>query len=343
MNSGSDISVVVQGPVIGHPDGSPEEQLTYRALVSARTVWPQCELILSTWKGAETSHLPCDHLVISDDPGGTPFNDGELKNRFHNINRQIVSTRQGLALATRRFAVKLRSDCRLLRSPDLGLLSTGQRHAPSCLLRQRVITLNLYTRHPLRRPVLCHLSDLFQIGLLADLRTIWSAPLVEEPAFTRAVDPRRRPAIRPYPEHDFLMRCSTEQYLVEQLIRRRHAHFFLKHQAAGGVRALFLWLRVLANNFSLLEPAEAGVHLPPHMAGHEADWDLFQPSDRPWLERWTRDRVPISVRLRAGVDYCEARLAFSPPTVLRTRCRRALQHLRSVRRPWIRSRSQETN
>lgn len=319
--------MVVQGPVIGHPDGSPEEQLTYRALVSARTMWPQCELILSTWKGAETSHLPCDHLVISDDPGGIPFNDGDLKNRINNINRQIVSTRQGLARATRRFAVKLRSDCRLLRSPDLGLLSTGQRHAPSCLLRQRVITLNLYTRHPLRRPVLCHLSDLFQIGLLADLRTIWSAPLVEEPAFTRAVDPLRRPAIRPYPEHDFLMRCSTEQYLVEQLIRQRRPRFFIKHQAAGGPCALFLWLRVLANNFRLLTPAEAGLQVPAHMTGHETDYDLFQPADLPWLDLWTKNHVSPFVRLDAAARFRLRQLDCSLPTFTGRVSRRLLNSI----------------
>lgn len=342
-NSGDDISVIVQGPVVGTPNDSPEKQATLQALTSARVVWPQCELILSTWNGTATSHLPFDHLVTSDDPGGIPFNDGDLKNRLNNLNRQIVSTRRGLDHATRHFAVKLRSDCKLLRPLDIDLLSTGQRHAPSCLLQQRVITLNLYTRHPLRRPVLCHLSDIFQIGLLADLRTIWSAPVVEEPAFTRAVDPFRRPTIRPYPEHDFQMRCAAEQYLVEQLIRRRHSHFSLEHQASGGVRALFIWLRVLANNFHLLTPTEAGVQVPPHIAGHETDWDLFQPSDRPWLELWTHDHVPLPVRLHAAMDYCDTRLAFSPLTPLRARCRGVLRRLRSTRRSWIRSRPPQAN
>jgi hypothetical protein len=77
-----DISVVVQGPI------HTQDNLTKRVLESVRTHLPNAELILSTWKGSEVDGLDCDILLLNDDPGAI--------NGLNNVNRQIVSTRNGL-------------------------------------------------------------------------------------------------------------------------------------------------------------------------------------------------------------------------------------------------------
>ena len=94
-----DISVVVQGPI------HTQDNLTKRVLESVRTHLPDAELILSTWKGSNVDGLDCDVLLLNDDPGAI--------NGRNNVNRQIVSTRNGLQKATRTYAVKLRTDMQL--------------------------------------------------------------------------------------------------------------------------------------------------------------------------------------------------------------------------------------
>lgn len=302
--------MIVQGPINGRPSDAPALQVTRRVVASVRAVWPRSEILVSTWRGADPTGLDCDRVVYSDDPGAVSHNDTTLKNVFNNLNRQIVSTRAGLSAATRRFAVKLRSDCVLEHATDFTLLDRAPRQADWSLLEKPVITLNLYTRHPLRRPVLFHVSDLFHAGLLTDLRTLWSAPLVEEPAFTRTIDPRSRPSLNAYPEIEYLMRCAAEQYIGEYLARTKCPRLRLVHHSDGNTEKLFLWLRVLANNFIILTAAEAGVAPPARLLDHQASWDLFQPADRAWLLNWTRPHVPVITRFFAASSFYSRQAEF---------------------------------
>lgn len=314
MNLGENVSVVVQGPVHGHPSDPSEKQITRNSLVGLRKIYPKAEIILSTWAPSETSGLDFDELVISDDPGAIPFNDTDLKSRLNNTNRQLVSTFNGLAKATRRYAIKLRTDCMLLRPVDFNILGDGIKHNKLHILEKKIITLNIYTRHPLRCPVLFHISDLFHAGLRTDLLTFWNLPLVKEPDHTRTIDPRNRPPVNAYPWNDWLMRCAAEQYLGEQLARRKQATLHLRHYSEGSVTKLFLWLHVLANNFHLLTPDEAGVMVPPHLATHVGGNDLFQPSDRPWLDLWKQNSVSPLVRLRTALQFIRVQIAHRRPS-----------------------------
>jgi hypothetical protein len=313
MKLGADISVVVQGPLHGRPDESPEKQITRRSLDQLRSFWPDCEIILSTWAGADAGGITYDHLVENPDPGAISLNDGQQKSVFNNLNRQIVSTRNGLARATRRYALKLRTDCSLSHPIDFSQLDRGRRDPDWCLLEKPVITLHTFTRHPLRRPVLFHLSDLFFAGLTTDLRTLWEIPLVEEPGFTRSIDPAQRPRINAFPEADYLFRCAPEQYVAEQLARKKFPDLNLRHHSDGSVDSLFIWLRLLANNFRVLTLVETGTSLPPHIARHTEWWDLIRSQDQGWFELWTRSRVPIFTRVSAACRFRLLQLAFMGP------------------------------
>jgi hypothetical protein len=326
MTHGRDVSVVVQGPVMG-PANKAAAPLTRLVLDSVRRAWPGCELILSTWKGAATDGLDYDELVLNEDPGAVPLNDTTHRHLYNNLNRQIVSTRNGLAVATRPFTIKLRSDTQVLQPLDFSILERGAPPPEWRLLEKPIITLHLVTRHPLRRPVLFHLSDLFHAGLREDVVRLWSLPLVEEPAFSRAIDPSRRPAVTPFPETDYLMRCAPEQYLAEQLTRTKFPHLHLRHPGDGSTDDLFLWLRVLAANFRVLTPDEAGVGLPGHIGRYADWWDLFQPTHRRWLEKWARPNVPAATRALTALRFRLLRVAFRAPPYRRARWQRVLGRL----------------
>jgi hypothetical protein len=160
------VSVIVQGPIVGGEDESQPELSTRRCLQGIRRLLPNSEIILSTWKGTNTNHLPCDILIENDDPGCWIRKHGYR----NNVNRQIVSTREGLRMASRPYAVKLRSDCELVHAGFLsGFYCSEPRSAQLQLFNERVVACEMFFRNPAHVPLLFHISDLFMFGLRDDL------------------------------------------------------------------------------------------------------------------------------------------------------------------------------
>ncbi len=173
MISSNHISVVVQGPIQHQGD------LTRRVLESVRTHLPDAELILSTWKGSDVSGLECDVLLLNDDPGSL----GTGRN-IDNVNRQIVSTRNGLQKATRQYAVKMRTDTLLTGTGFLDAFDRyPERRDDFKVFEHKIVIPTLYTRNPLHVSLYSglsfffHPSDIFQFGLREDLLLLWDVPL----------------------------------------------------------------------------------------------------------------------------------------------------------------------
>ena len=106
MINQKEISVIVQGAII--PD------LTIKTLTSLKKFLPGSRIIVSTWDGADVSSINClcDEIVFSPDPGDVgEMHIEELKiSKKNNINRQIVSTREGLKKSRTRYSLKIRTD-----------------------------------------------------------------------------------------------------------------------------------------------------------------------------------------------------------------------------------------
>lgn len=316
---GSDLSVVIQGPVHRSADGSSGPCLTERVIQSVRKHYPGCEIILSSWKGSVGEDLGADVVIENEDPGAVPFNAEcpELRQSLNNINRQIVSTRAGLARASRRYAMKLRTDTLINSALDIEGLLDRIPPGRSAVFSKRIGILNLYTRHPERRPILFFLSDLFHVGLLEDVRTLWDIEVVDEPAFSRTIDPRRRPWINVLTPGLFLFRVAAEQYLGECLCRRLDGSLRLRHYSEGSKRLLYLWLSALASNFVILRPEEAGLQLPHHIARHSDVEDLVQPADWDSLRPWSDGIPAFSVRMGSLYRFNLNRFLYSRAEVLR--------------------------
>lgn len=77
-----------------------------------RNLFPDAELILSTWIGVEKNFAAglIDKLVLNEDPGAVPWLFCKEKVTYNNVNRQIVSTVSGIKASTRPFVIKLRTD-----------------------------------------------------------------------------------------------------------------------------------------------------------------------------------------------------------------------------------------
>lgn len=178
--SSAEVSVVVQGPVVGGPDEPADQRVTKLALDSARAVYPDAEIILSTYVGTDSRGLDADHVIFSEDPGPVPSRD-QILHIPNNVNRQIVTTRAGLKKASRPLAMKLRSDMLVVHDAPLTLFGSWPARADSLrLLSERVLVPTKYSFNPRRvfadYRFLYAVSDWCHFGTRADLLDLWSAP-----------------------------------------------------------------------------------------------------------------------------------------------------------------------
>lgn len=131
---------------------------------------PCAKIILSTWEGSDIEGLDFDEAVLSADPGGFPAQN--IKNPvICNVNRQIVSTRNGINAVDTPYAAKLRTDFCIEHS---GFLDWFFRYSEKDNVEHRVIVSDKFTRNPrivtrrIRRAF--HPSDIFLFGYTEDLK-----------------------------------------------------------------------------------------------------------------------------------------------------------------------------
>ena len=166
---------------MGKSDAPREERWTLLGLESLQKHLPGCEIVLSTWKGADAADLPCDILVQSNDPGSLrlrPWEEDRPDN-YSNTNRQIVSTLAGVKAATRPYVLKIRSDMVL---NGAGFLNYFNRYTERVdewkVTRERVLCCTTYSSNPRRERGYCfHPSDWVYFGLREDVLDLWELPL----------------------------------------------------------------------------------------------------------------------------------------------------------------------
>ena len=100
MINSKDISVVVQGAI--------DKINTKLCLQCIRKQFPYAEVILSTWEGSNVSNLDYDIVLFNKDPGAALCSNAE--NVLNNVNREIVSTFNGIKQAKNKYILKIRSD-----------------------------------------------------------------------------------------------------------------------------------------------------------------------------------------------------------------------------------------
>lgn len=184
-----DITVIVHGPVLAQEAPGAPQGMTLAAVQSVRKILPGAKVLISTWAGSATEGLGADAVVRSPDPGSLPY---APKERPNNVNRQIVAMRAGLELVDTRFVLKLRSDTMLISDGMMRQWGRFQARNPHLrVFEERVITSAFLTYHPRIcfqggrfTPFLFHVNDMIQFGLAADMRKLWTIPLMPAAEFT---------------------------------------------------------------------------------------------------------------------------------------------------------------
>lgn len=169
MIKSEEISVVVQGNI--------DLKYIETCLTSIRHVLPKAELILSTWiedkKKLNSLNLNCDKYVFSKDPGAELLN--KESKSTNNINRQIISTQKGLAVATRKYILKYRSNMSLLSNNFLYFYEKHSENAD--FFKQKLLVVDYYTRNPRIINMPFHPSDWIIFGLSEDVKKYYNISL----------------------------------------------------------------------------------------------------------------------------------------------------------------------
>jgi hypothetical protein len=247
------LSLVFQGPLV-------DDGWTLDALRKAQALFPGAEIILSTWMDADLPDFEGIKVVLSSDPGGVPYPStwGLPSRTTNNLSRQLVSTQAGLAVASRPYAAKIRTDFRFTSSHILEVYAHLETVPPDSprVFRQRVAVPVEYCPNPRRLPLLFHPSDLFCFGLTADLRDFFGAPLPAEPAFTHWFAQQRRPHFHFLAETH---RYTPEQYLWINCLRKKFPAVRFEHACDAGFTKVLDSERFFWGNFMPVPLKEIGL------------------------------------------------------------------------------------
>jgi len=256
--------VVVQGPIA--PGGLETPHSTAAVLASVRRVLPEAELILSTWLNENVTGLNPDKLVQPIDPGPQIMDaTGTVGRKFNNVNRQIVSTLAGLRLATRPWAVKLRSDTYLANDGFRRLIDEeSPRDENWKIFSRRVVACDIGCLNPRQVPALFHVSDLFLAGQTNDLRKLWDIPLAPEPETSQWLVGKTRPWVVWTPD-GFFTRYTPEQYIWMTCLRGQGQAFELAHPGDAPPRLAWQSERLFLNNFRPSATRDLGIVFPPRL------------------------------------------------------------------------------
>lgn len=261
MIASNNISIILQGSII--------KTETLKCLKSIRKYLPNAEIILSTWEGAEVEELEglFDILVLNKDPEAVLMT--EFKMTYNNLNRQLLSTQEGLKRATRKYAMKLRSDLILTSNKFLKYFDEFPRRSENYqLFTHKVLVPAIFSRYSLKVSknqaafnVPFHPSDWWMFGLREDLNKYYlDTPLAPEPYFTKYFElEENRGLISPF--NDIKTKFTPEQYLCYEVFHRNFSDIYMKDVTDYSDELMEKSRECFVNNFIVLEFEQSGIYL----------------------------------------------------------------------------------
>lgn len=257
-----DISVVVQGAI--------SEKYTPEVLKSIRKYLPEAEIILSTWKNSDTANLDYDILVENTDPGAEIL--FPQWNQKHNLNRQILSAKNGIKKATRKYVLKTRTDISLKSANFLKYFGKFEKRCEKVkILKERVLICQNYVRFPNVFPF--HISDWVQFGLKEDVENIWDIPLAPEPETTKWFYTHelleQHKSIGPYSH--FRHRYCAEQYIWSKFLIKNGINIKFEHMWDISYENILITKISFANNLVILSNQEFGIEFLKQKIGVDPD------------------------------------------------------------------------
>lgn len=207
-----DISVVIQGPITEH---------TKDCICSVKKHLPDSEIILSTWKNSDYSGIDLYNIILveNEDPGSFIASASSSQCEYTNGNRQILSTKNGINRATRKYTIKLRSDFVIKNLKFLALFARYKERNEYSLFKEKLLTCSAYTRrmdsiyqYPL------HISDLFYFGFTEDLKKLFDVSLLSDEEIYYVKNYKTCKDMR------FINKYMIEQWMFVNLLKKNNLY-----------------------------------------------------------------------------------------------------------------------
>lgn len=267
MIKSDDISIIVQGAI--------DKTETLKCLKSIRKYLPNAEVILSTWEGSDVKDLNglYNILVLNKDPGFGYYYKTKTKVKLNNLNRQLYSTQEGLKRATKKYAMKIRSDIIFTNNTFLEFFDKYQTRSEEYkLFERKILTSTVCTRFTFndyygtdkipKTNLAFHISDWWFFGLKTDLEKYFNVPLVKEPEFSNFYKlEENKKLFNPYIYIDeSYVQFAAEQYIAKACFETNFNDIHIKH--AGDINDLIIEQsrKCLINNFIFLEYKDSGIY-----------------------------------------------------------------------------------
>lgn len=262
-----DITFVVQGAV--------DKKWTPRCLKSIRAHFPMSHIILSTWVGTDVLNIAylCDKIIYNKDPGAIPFSQDEEHPTTFNLDRQIVSSKNGLKAVKTKYAMKIRTDMIIKNRDFLKYFDKFTDFDDKYrLVEKRIVCFaayNAYTPEGKRAWDFC-MHDYAYFGLTKDLLLLWDIPTMNEKEkyyWKNKKYPKLEDDVADFMKF-FLNWHLNYQYHAEQYIhlkmfsKLKNIHINFDNMFDVRSENVELFKHLFVNNFVPLYPDRLGISLP---------------------------------------------------------------------------------
>lgn len=192
-----------------------------------------------------------------------------------NVNNFIESVYNGLALATRKFVLRVRNDLlfkdRTFIDLYKKLYNNYYRKGDRTVFNMPVMISSLYTLNPFaggRLPF--HYGDWFHFGLLTDIRPMWNLPLVTLDFMTHYKSHYCMPGTKEK-ERNFLSKIAVEQYIHFKFFQKKFNDIVLEyHNDDSSVDES---IDILLDNFIVADIYNMNVYYPKYNDGFNSYQD----------------------------------------------------------------------
>ncbi len=244
----SRLTVIIQGRLKDGPI-----DIAARAIESVQHYLPGAQIILSTTD--DSTDVSFEGVQCVADASAVHFEDAN--GNINNVNKLICTVANGLALATREYSLKLRTDHVLCSNVILTLMGNEQ---PANLLAERVGVSNLFQRNPIKLCYLFHLSDTLQFGRTEDLRRLWNIGSLPAEFVYLAGGPRINPigTFQGYTS----FRLLPEQAILLRFLKTCGLGLDLEHISDTRFDLFCAWEDLLLDNFEVHDWQNLGVTPP---------------------------------------------------------------------------------
>lgn len=254
MNSNNALSIVFQGPIV-FVNGT---NVTKKAIMTAMKIFPNSEIILSTWENEPTGDLydlPLK-IILNIDPGSglRKYN----PKTYHNVNRIIVSSINGINAVTNEVVIKCRTDIIFKNNNSLNYFyKYFENNKNFTFLNKKALVSNQTTINTnYGPPLLYHICDWFYVGIKGDLIKIFDINLMPS-EYINYYNYSEKPENKI--DKNNLSRYMPEDYIISTFIKKYtkiNHEYYCEYSDIEHLK----FEKILANNFIVVDNDRLGIY-----------------------------------------------------------------------------------